>query len=67
MGVYADPELRAWLERGFEEAGLKLRAGKSCIRFKNEAEVPWDLIGPAVAALSLPDFVEIYNKSRTRS
>lgn len=67
MGVYADPELRAWLERGFEEAGFKLRAGKSCIRFKSEAEVPWDLIGPAVAAVSLPDFVEIYNKSRTRS
>lgn len=66
-GVYADAALRAWLEQGFADRGFKLRAGKSCIRFKNVKEVPWDLVGEAVATMQVDEFVQIYLESRKRS
>ena len=55
--VYGSPELRARFEEGYRKAGKKLDMGKSCVRFKKLADVPLAVIGEAVAATPMKDFV----------
>jgi hypothetical protein len=55
--VYGSASLRKQLEAGFEAAGKKLDMGKSCVRFKELADLPLDAIGRAVAATPLKDYV----------
>lgn len=60
--VYADPDLEAWFRAEYEATGKKMDMGKSCVRFKKIENLPVDLIGEAVAKLSLDDFLETYRK-----
>ncbi len=55
--VYGMPALRKKLEAGFKAAGKKLDMGKSCVRFKKLEDLPLDVIGDAIAATPLKDFV----------
>ena len=64
MGIYGIPELRAQLEADFNRLGFKLRAGKSCIRFKTEAEVPWAILPKYISAISLEQFVDLVEDLR---
>lgn len=59
MGIYGIPELRAQLEADFNRLGFKLRAGKSCIRFKTEAEVPWAILPKYISAVTLDQFIDL--------
>lgn len=60
--VYADPDLETWFRAEYEATGKKMDMGKSCVRFKKIDNLPVDLIGEAVAKLSLDDFLETYRK-----
>src|SRR5215218_1778298 len=53
MCVYDDAKLRASFGRGFRAAGKKLNMGKSCVRFKSLDDLPLDVIGKAIAAVSV--------------
>lgn len=55
--VYADPALRARLEQGFADAGLKPDMGASCVRFRRLDALPLDLIGEMIAATPVDEFV----------
>ena len=55
--VYGLPALRERFAAGFAAAGKKLDMGKSCVRFKKLADVPLAVIGEAVAATPMADFV----------
>lgn len=67
MGIYAEPdEGPAWIEAAFEAADTKLDMGKSCVRFKRIDDVPFEVVGDAVARLSVEDFIERYEASRRR-
>lgn len=50
---------RAALEAGFKAAGKKLDAGKSCIRFRTLEDLPLEVIGRAVAAVPMAEFVRL--------
>lgn len=65
MGIYGDAEAEAWLSEAFAAAGKRLRMGKSCVRFKKLDDIPADVVGQAVGLLSVADFVELYESSRT--
>ncbi|MFO0605388.1 MAG: DUF1801 domain-containing protein [Polyangiales bacterium] len=55
--VYGSPELRARFEEGYRKAGKKLDMGKTCVRFKKLADVPLAVIGEAIAATPMAEFV----------
>ena len=64
MGCYGDEKLARWFEDGFRKAGKKLDMGKSCVRFKKLDDLPLDLIGEAVASMSVDDFIALYERAR---
>jgi Domain of unknown function (DU1801) len=65
-GIYASPRLRAWFEKEYRAAGLRVDLGKSCGRFRTLDELPLDLVGQAVAAQTLEEFVDVYQSARRR-
>ncbi|HMS99117.1 MAG TPA: DUF1801 domain-containing protein [Saprospiraceae bacterium] len=61
MGIYADPRLLDWFTKAYAELNIgKLDMGKSCIRFKNPAKIPFDLIGELVSKMSPQQWIAMY-------
>jgi uncharacterized protein YdhG (YjbR/CyaY superfamily) len=56
-------QLEPWLSEQFRARGKKIDAGKSCIRFKKLEELPLDVIGEAVAKISVADYILQYEDS----
>lgn len=55
--VYAVPALRRKFQAGYRAAGKKPDMGGSCVRFKKLEDLPLEVIGEAVAAVPMQDFV----------
>ncbi len=64
MGVYGSEAVRAWFLDEWERTGKRLDMGKSCVRFRTEEDIPLELIGQAIARVSVEDYLEIYEASR---
>jgi hypothetical protein len=61
MGLYASPELMAWFIAGHAQVSAKkLDAGKSCIRYKKPADIPYGLIGELAGRLTVAQWVALY-------
>lgn len=61
MGIYAKPELHQWWVGEYpKHAKRKLDMGKSCIRFKNLQDIPWDLIEELARKMTAEEWIEIY-------
>jgi uncharacterized protein YdhG (YjbR/CyaY superfamily) len=61
MCVYADPKLHKWFVDEYAKTGLgKLDMGKSCIRFKNPAKIPYQLIGELASKVTPAQWIETY-------
>jgi hypothetical protein len=66
MGLYTDgPELGRF-RAGYAERGRRLDMGKSCLRFKAVEDLETDLVGEAVAAIPVGEFVARYEAARAR-
>ena len=61
---YGDPKQRQELEDAFAKAGKKLDMGKSCVRFKDAADLPLPAIGKLIAAVPPAKYIEVYKASR---
>ena len=64
MGCYMSPEIRKKFENAYKQSGKKFAAGKSCIRFKKEEDLPLELIGKTIGSMSVEQFIENYLLSR---
>ena len=64
MGCYMSPEIRKKFENAYKLSGKKFDAGKSCIRFKKEEDLPLELIGKTIGSMSVEQFIENYLLSR---
>jgi hypothetical protein len=64
MGVYGDEREAARFRERWQAAGRKLDMGKSCVRFRRLEDVPLDVVGDAVARVSVDDFVALYERGR---
>ena len=64
MGCYMSPEIRNKFENTYKQSGKKFDAGKSCIRFKKEDDLPLELIGKTIGSMSVEQFIENYLLSR---
>ncbi len=59
MGLYIFPEVQKWFKDEYEKAGVgNLDMGKSCIRFKREGKIPFDLITKLCKRISVEDYIE---------
>lgn len=64
MGIYADPKLLKWFTEAYgKEVPSKLDMGKSCMRFKKNAVVPYELIGKLVQKMTTEDWIKLYEKN----
>jgi hypothetical protein len=64
MGLYTDgPELDRFRQQ-YAERGLKPDLGKSCLRFKRLEDLPLDILGEAVGAIEVEEFISRYETSR---
>ena len=67
MGLYADSKLLDWFISEYPKyCKLKLDMGKSCIRFKNISEIPYELIGILTSKMTVEDWIGIYEKNIKR-
>jgi hypothetical protein len=64
MCVYGDPETKRWFEAAFRQAGKRLDMGKSCVRWKSPDDLPLEVIGQAIARVSVDAFIARYEASR---
>lgn len=58
--LYMNEADAAWFKAAYLETEKKLDMGKSCVRFKKIEQLPVELIGQAVARVSLEDFLAYY-------
>jgi len=64
MGIYADPALLKWFTDEYTKAAtVKLDMGKSCIRFKNPANIPYELIGKLAGKMTPEEWITVYEKN----
>ena len=67
MGMYADPELLNWFQSEFpKHSKRKLDMGKSCVRFKNTDDIPYELIGELMRKISVDNWIKIYESQLKR-
>lgn len=68
LGIYMDQALLDWFSAAYAMLDIgKLDIGKSCIRFKNPAKIPFDLIADLCRKITPEAFVEAYQRSRSKS
>ena len=61
MAVYADKALNEWFTTEFPKySKAKLDMGKSCIRFKKPADIPFELIGRLASKLTPDEWIARY-------
>lgn len=65
-GVYADDATRKKFEKGYADSGCRMDMGKSCVRFKKLADLPLDVVGEAIAAFEVSEFVAMVEKVHTK-
>ena len=64
MGIYADKELYDWFVVEYpKHVKTKLDMGKSCIRFKKIATIPYDLIAELCTRMTVKQWIELYEKN----
>ncbi len=57
-GIYMDEKLYQGFEKKYRETGKRYDVGKSCVRFRKLEDLPLDLIGESVGAISMEEFIE---------
>ena len=66
-GIYADKSLLDWCVAEYpKHVPTKLDMGKSCIRFKKVAHIPYDLIAELCTKMSVEQWVALYEKNVKR-
>lgn len=64
MSLYANKDLHKWFEEEYaKRVTTKLDMGKSCIRFKNNKTIPYDLIGELMKKVTVDDYVAWYEEA----
>jgi uncharacterized protein YdhG (YjbR/CyaY superfamily) len=60
-GIYTIPELHDWFVGEYpKHCKRKLDMGKSCIRFKNMEEIPFELIGELCQKMTVDEWISVY-------
>lgn len=66
-GIYADKKLLDWFVAEYpKHVKTKLDMGKSCIRFKKVAHIPYELIAELCQKMTVAEWVAIYEQNIKR-
>jgi len=65
--INADPSLRTWFEGAYRRSGKKLDMGKASLRFKHVDDLPFEVIGDAIAKVGVDDFIAQYERGRSEA
>lgn len=57
MTVYGHPPTEKWFREAWEATGKKLNMGKCCVRFKKLEDVPLEVVGQAIARISVDAYI----------
>ncbi len=63
-GIYTEQGRRADFEKAYTATGKRYDVGQSCVRFKALEHLPLEVIGEAIASLSVNAFIEQYEVAR---
>ena len=63
MGIYGSETLRERFETDYRATGKRMDIGKSCVRFRTLDDLPLDLVGDAVGALTLDEYLAFYEEA----
>ena len=67
MGIYAMPEVMDWFKVEYPKyCKNKLDMGKSCIRFKNMNNIPYELIGQLMTKITVDEWIACYEENIKR-
>ena len=65
MGLYTDgPEL-AWFRQQYDDRGMRLDMGRSCVRFRRLEQIPLDVVGEVIAMIPPATYLERYEAARS--
>jgi len=67
MGAYSSASQLDELKAAFKAAGKKLDMGKCCVHFKTPDDLPLEAIGKLISAISSEEWIEMYERSRSRT
>lgn len=57
-GIYMDEDLYQDFEEKYRDTGKRFDVGKSCVRFRKLDDLPLELIGESIGAISMEEFIE---------
>ena len=64
MGIYLDNGLLNWFQEEYtKQCKFKLDMGKSCIRFRKYADIPYTLMEDLFDKMSAKDWIKLYEKN----
>ncbi len=67
-GIYADENLLNWFVTEYpKHCKRKLDMGKSCVRFKNMDDIPYELIGELCTKMTVQDWIALYQEKTKKS
>lgn len=65
LGIYGDKSLEEWFAQEYaKKVPTKLDMGKSCIRFKNPATIPYDLIAELCQKITIDEYIRMYERNK---
>ena len=64
-GIYQDDGRRDDFLEAYKETGKRLDVGQSCVRFRKIDDVPFEVIGDAIAAVPVSEFVSVAKAARS--
>ena len=67
MGLYADDALLKWFTEGYGRLAMgRLDMGKSCIRFRKTADIPYELVGALCGKRAAEAYIALYESRKPR-
>ena len=63
-GIYQDDGKRDAFMEAYKETGKRLDVGQSCVRFRRVDDVPFEVIGDAIAGIPVDEFVAVAKRVR---
>lgn len=64
MGLYVKKEIEEWFRTEYaKSSSSKLDMGKSCIRFKNLQNIPYELIATLCSKITVKEYIAVYEHS----
>ncbi len=63
MCTYISRDHEEWFRKEWDKIGRKLDMGKSCIRFRKLEDLPLEVIGKAIASVSVKELIGYYESN----